>query len=98
MTVPWMRPQKDGVILAIKVQPRASRSEVVGILGQELKIRITAPPVGSAANEMLVKFLAEKLNCPKGAVTLLRGSTSRSKSILVHGLTPMAIEAQLAPG
>ena len=98
MTPPWIRPQKDGVILAIKVQPRASRSEIGGVLGQELKIRITAPPVDSAANEALIEFLAERLDCPKGSVTLLRGSTSRSKTILVRGMTPIAIEEHLVSG
>ena len=95
MNPPWIRSQKDGIVLAIKVQPRASRSEVVGPLGQELKIRITAPPVDSAANEALIEFLAEKLDCPKGSVTLLRGSTSRSKTVLIRGLVPSEIEKSL---
>src|SRR5260221_11476598 len=92
MNPPWIRPQKDGVALAIKVQPRASRSEVVGVLGQELKIRITAPPVDSAANQALIEFIAEKLDCPKGSVTLVRGSTSRSKIVLIRGMAPNDIE------
>src|SRR5436190_20719687 len=87
MTPPWIRPQKDGVILAIKVQPRASRSEIAGLLGQELKIRITAPPVDSAANEALIEFLAEMLDCPKGSVALMRVSTAGSKTIPVRAKT-----------
>src|SRR2546430_11504132 len=74
---PYLRMQPDGaVLLALKVQPRASKNEIGEALGKELKIKITAPPVDSAANEALVEFLAEKLDCPKGAVRIIRGQTS----------------------
>ena len=54
--------------MSVKLQPRASKNEIGGPLGDELKIKVTAPPVDAAANEALVKFLAEKLDCPRGLV------------------------------
>ena len=66
----------------MKLQPRASKNEIGAPLGGELKIKVTAPPVDAAANEALVKLLAEKLDCPRGKVELLRGHTSRHKTIL----------------
>lgn len=84
---PWIQPRGTDVCLSIKVQPRASRNEIGDALGGELKIKVTAPPVDAAANEALVRFLAETLDCPKSAVQLLRGHTSRHKQILVQGMS-----------
>ena len=72
----------------MKLQPRASKNEIGEPLGDELKIKVTAPPVDAAANEALVKFLAEKLDCPRGRVELLRGHKSRHKTIMLHGFKP----------
>ena len=96
MSAPWLRAVKGGVELAVKLQPRASRSEITGALGNELKIKVTAPPVESAANEALVELLAEKLDVPRGAVKLLCGHTSRHKTVLIAGLT--VTEASARPG
>ena len=74
---PFLREQADGVLLSIKLQPRASRNEIGEPLGEELKIKVTAPPVDSAANEALIKLLAEKLDCPRSKVELIRGRTAR---------------------
>ncbi len=84
-----------GVYLAVKVQPRASKTEIGEPLGGELKIKVTAPPVDAAANEALVRFLAEVLGCPRGAVHLVRGQTSRHKLIYIDGLTPDQVRAKL---
>lgn len=73
-------------ILAIKAIPNAPRSEVVGWLGDTLKVKVHAPPVEGKANEELCAFLAEKLDLPKRAVSVLRGDTSRQKSVRVDGL------------
>ena len=55
MAIPnFLRAQPDGVLLAVKLQPRASKNEIVGPAGEELKIKVTAPPVDAAANEALV--------------------------------------------
>jgi uncharacterized protein len=84
-TPAFLSVQRDGVLLAVKLQPRASKNEICAPLGNELKIKVTAPPVDAAANQALVEFLAEKLDCPRGKVELLRGHKSRHKTIMLHG-------------
>jgi uncharacterized protein (TIGR00251 family) len=96
MTLPnFLRVQKDGTYLAVKLQPRASRNEIGEALGDELKIKVTAPPVDAAANEALVRLLAETLDCPRGNVQLLRGHTSRHKTVLVRGVAAAEILKRL---
>jgi len=93
---PYLKVQGALVLVHVKVQPRASRNAIAGVLGQELKIAVTAPPVDSAANEALIEFLAEVLCCPRGAVQLVRGQTSRHKVVSVRGLPAEAIAQRLA--
>ncbi len=83
---PFLRLQPDGVVLSVKVQPRASANEIGETLGAELRIRVTAPPVEAAANEALVKLLAQQLHCPRNRVDIVRGHTSRHKLVKVYGL------------
>lgn len=87
--------QPDGVSLAIKLQPRASANEIGDPLGNELRIKVTAPPVDAAANEALIRLLAERLNCPRSAVQLLRGHTSRHKVVKIYGFASDEILAKL---
>jgi hypothetical protein len=82
----FLKAQPDGVLLAVKVQPRASRDEIGEPLGNELRIKVTAPPVDSAANEAVVKLLAKTLGVGRGSVELVRGQTSRHKVFKLHGL------------
>jgi uncharacterized protein (TIGR00251 family) len=92
MTVPtFLRVQADGVLLSVKLQPRASANEIGDALGSELRIKVTAPPVDAAANEALVKLLAQQLDCPRNRVEILRGHTSRHKTIKLHGLAAEAV-------
>jgi len=91
----FIRVQSGGICLAVKVQPRSSKNEIGEALGNELKIKVTAPPVDSAANEALVQFLAEKLNCPRRCVQLLRGQTSRHKTIFLEGMSAADVLAGL---
>ena len=85
MTPPYLRETADGVYLAVKLQPRASRNAIQGVHGSELKIAVTAPPVDSAANSALLEFLAEKLTVPRSRIQLVRGQTSRHKTIFILG-------------
>ena len=75
-----------GVRLRVKAVPRASRSELAGIQGHSLRIRLAAPPVDGAANEALLRFLSEQLSVPRTAVQLASGHTSRSKVVTVSGI------------
>ena len=77
----------------VHVQPRASRSEVVGLHGSALKVRLHAPPVDGAANDALVLLLAERLGVPKRAVRIVAGETSREKVVEIDGTTESAIRA-----
>jgi uncharacterized protein len=87
MSMPaFLRVQPDGILLSIKLQPRASSDEIGDPLGNELRIKVTAPPVDAAANEALVRLLATTLDCPRNHVELIRGRTSRHKVVKVHGL------------
>jgi uncharacterized protein len=96
MTTPaFLRAQEDGVLLSVKLQPRASANEIGGVLGAELRVKVTAPPVDAAANDALVRLLAEVLDCPRNRVELVRGHTSRHKIVKVYGLTAEAAAAKL---
>jgi hypothetical protein len=94
----FLRETSGGTLLSVKLQPRASNNEIGAPLGDELKIKVTAPPVDAAANEALVKFLAEKLDCARGKVELIRGHTARHKTILLHGFKPGDVLQKLSGG
>lgn len=83
---PWLQAHADGVAIALLVQPRASRNEVIGPQGEELKVRLTSPPVEGAANRLCCEYFARLLGVPKGAVELLAGAASRHKRLLVRGI------------
>jgi uncharacterized protein len=72
----------------VRVQPRASRTEVAGPHGDSVRIRLTAPPVEGAANEALVRFLAERLDVPRSAVRIEGGASGRSKVVAIDGIDP----------
>jgi uncharacterized protein (TIGR00251 family) len=75
-----------GVQFKVHVQPRASRNEISGSQGGELKVRLTAPPVDDAANRLCMEFLAERLGVAKSRVTITSGTKSRHKTIRVEGI------------
>ena len=97
-TPAFITEQSDGVLLAVKLQPRASRSEIGEPLGNELRIKVTAPPVDSAANEALIRLLSETLDLPRSRVELVRGHTSRHKVLKLCGITATAAASKLAAG
>src|SRR5882672_3666439 len=74
---PFLRAAADGLLLSVKLQPRASANEIIGPMGAELRIKVTAPPVDAAANEALLRLLAEILACHRSQLKLVRGHTSR---------------------
>ncbi len=82
--------------LAIKVIPNAPRTEIVGWLGDALKIKVHAPPVEGRANDALCEFLADHLDLPRRAITVVRGDTSRQKVLRIDGLSAADLQARLA--
>ena len=76
-----------GVRVSIRVQPRASSNAIVGVHGDAMKVRLTAPPVDGAANEALVSLLAGTFGIPPRDITIVAGSSSRSKVVELAGVT-----------
>jgi uncharacterized protein (TIGR00251 family) len=85
---PWRREDGTALLLALHVQPGASRTEIAGTHGaagdMRLKLRLAAPPVDGKANAELLRFLAEAFGVPLRCVVLLRGATSRQKSVRIE--------------
>jgi uncharacterized protein (TIGR00251 family) len=77
----------EGVTLRLHLQPRASRTEICGIQGDELKVRVTSPPVDDAANKLCIEFFAKIFKVPKSAVSIISGHKSRHKRLLISGAT-----------
>jgi uncharacterized protein (TIGR00251 family) len=84
---------EGAVILSVRVQPRASKDEIVGVIEGALKVRLRAPALEDRANEALCEYLAELLKTPKAAVRILSGHRSRSKRVEVRGVTTRQILA-----
>src|SRR3981189_2701650 len=85
--------REGAVILAVRLQPRASKDEIAGVMGGALKIRLRAPALEDRANEALCEFLAELLKTSKAAVRILSGHHSRSKRVEVRGVTEQQVLA-----
>jgi uncharacterized protein len=85
MNPAWLRPGAGRATLTLHIQPGAKKTEVVGMHGDALKIRLAAPPVDGKANAALIAFVAERLGLAKSAVSLKSGQTSRRKVLEVIG-------------
>jgi uncharacterized protein (TIGR00251 family) len=81
----WQRRNGEELILTLHVQPGAKKTEIAGLHGDALKIRLAAPPVEGQANAKLIAFLAEKFEVPVRCVTLKQGETSRRKVVSIAG-------------
>jgi uncharacterized protein (TIGR00251 family) len=84
---------EDGVILQVHVVPRSAKSEVAGVQGDALKLRIAAPPVEGQANKECVRFLSDILGIKKKQVIIVGGSKSKNKTIAIEGIRRKDIEA-----
>lgn len=92
----WLTEADGGVILTLRIQPRASRNEIAGRLGDVLKVRLQAPPVEGKANKALIEFLAETLDMPRRNITILSGDTSRNKRVRIDGVRPDEVRKALS--
>ena len=86
----------NGVTFSVQVVPRSSKCEIVGILNDMLKIKITAPPVDGKANEQCLRFLSASLGVARNRLTLVSGQTSRRKTFLVSGMGQKDLEDIIA--
>lgn len=95
MTLPWLKEVAGGVELSVLVQPRASRTKLVGEHDGRLKIALAAPPVDGEANAALIEFVSDALGVRKSDAELLDGATGRRKRLLIRGVTLAAATALL---
>ena len=85
----------DGVVLDVRAQPRSSRSGLDGLLGDAGKVRIRGAPVDGKANKELIETLADAFDLPKSAVEFKSGETSKTKRILLRGLTAAQVSSKI---
>ena len=94
-----LRATAEGVTLAVRAQPGAKKTAIMGIYGEgttaQLKVTVQAPPLEGRANEALIAFLAESFDLPKNAVVLVSGELSRNKVFLLRGMTMARATAAL---
>ena len=90
-----VRPVSGGIEVDLHVQPRARRTELAGVHGRALRVRVSAPPADGAANRAVVELLAEVAGVPRARVTLVAGVRSRDKRIRIDGISPEEFAARL---
>ncbi len=81
-----VRDTAQGAQFALRVQPRASRNGLAGVVGDAIKLAITAPPVEGRANQAVIDFLADWFRVPKSSIVIVSGETGRNKRIAVRGM------------
>lgn len=96
--MPWLREAGGGVTLEVLVQPRASRTRVVGEHDGRLKIQLAAPPVDGEANAALVEFLAGEIGVRRSDVVIERGETGRRKTVRIAGVDAATVRAAMGGG
>lgn len=85
---PFLTSINDVLVLCVYVQPRASKNQICGVQGDELKIRLTSPPVDGAANKLCREFIADLFDVSKSSVKIISGETSRHKRLRITGDHP----------
>ena len=94
----FLRADGARLLLEVHAAPRASKSRLAGVHDGRLKVRLAAPPVDGAANQELVRFLARALGVPRSTVTLVKGASSRRKTVAVVGLDAAEARSRLGLG
>jgi uncharacterized protein len=84
-----------GISFVVKVQPRAKKNAITGVLGDALKLSLTAPPADGRANEACIECFAKLLDVPRSAITIISGQTSRRKVIRIAGVSATQIKKKL---
>jgi uncharacterized protein (TIGR00251 family) len=92
-----IRDTPSGATFQVKVHPRARKNAITGVVGEALKLALTAPPVEGRANEAVIAYLAEFLNVARSSVTIAAGESSRQKLIRVAGMQAAQVEEKLRP-
>lgn len=95
---PEAKPRPMPVLLRVRVLPRSRANRILGWQDGRLRISLTAPPVEGAANEALLRFLAEVLGVKRRELSLVSGQSGREKTVAVEGLSPQLLEERLSGG
>jgi uncharacterized protein (TIGR00251 family) len=85
-----------GITFAVRIHPRARKNAITGVVGDALKLALTAPPVEGRANQAVIEFFADLFAIPRASVTIASGETSRNKIVRITGLRRTAAEQKLA--
>lgn len=85
MQIPFKK-SKNGITICVKVRPRSSSRGIEGVQGDNVKVRLTSPPVDNAANEQLIEVLSEELGVRKSSISIIKGLSSRQKVIEIKGV------------
>jgi uncharacterized protein (TIGR00251 family) len=86
---------QPAVTIKVRVQPRASKDEILGYRGSALRVRVTAPPDGGRANEAVIALLAGALGVAKSRINIVRGMASREKVVMIESLTQEEVQRRL---
>ncbi len=88
----WYAVRGADLLLRLRIQPRATREGIEGVREGRLRVKVSSPPVEGAANERLIRILADALDLPRRSLALTRGAKSRDKDVTVHGVASRASE------
>jgi uncharacterized protein (TIGR00251 family) len=91
----WVHDDKEGALLSVRLTPGASKDEALGVREAALAIRLCARPVEGKANKALIRFLAQLLGVAPSRVRVVRGATSRTKTLLVMGMDAQSVRQSL---
>ena len=89
-------PTKTGVLVTVRVTPRAGRTAIAGVRGDTLLVKLAAAPVDGAANDALIAFLSEVFELPRRNIAIVAGVRSRTKRVELVGASSSAMDARLA--
>jgi uncharacterized protein (TIGR00251 family) len=85
MEIPYKKTKK-GIEIEVRVEPRSSKKGVSGLLGNVVKVKLTAPPVDGAANEQLIEVISEATGLKKSAIRIIRGTSAKRKTLEIRGV------------
>jgi len=85
MDIPFKK-TREGIVIEVKVEPRSSQKGISGVMENTVKVKLTAPPVGGAANEQLIEVLSEATGIKRSNIRILRGASSRRKVVEIKGV------------
>ena len=89
----WYKVTDSGVIIEAKIQTKSSRKGIELLNENQLKIKVNTPPIDGKANEAVIKLIAQKLHISKSSVTIIRGLTSKLKTIKIENINSEQIES-----